>query len=287
MKAADFLYHRATSIDEAVRYLGDYGGDARVLAGGQSLVPMLNMRLWRPTALIDINTIPALASIDVRGEETVLGAMTRHVTIETSPVIATRLPLLAHMIRWVGDRQIRNRGTLGGSLVQGDPSAEMPLASLVLDARPTAMGRRGAREIRMKDFYAGSYAATLKPDELLVHVVFPKHPPHFAFREVSRRHNDFAVVAVAVTGHREADGHWRQIRLGLGGVHDMPVLASTAMTLLEGSHLTDADIQAAATEAQLASSPQSDMRATEAYRRHLVGVYVRRVLTDLRSGALA
>jgi aerobic carbon-monoxide dehydrogenase medium subunit len=285
MKAADFLYHRATSIGDAVRYLDDYGGSARVLAGGQSLVPMLNMRLWRPAALIDINAVPDIADVQARDEETVLGAMVRHVTIETSSIVAARLPLLALMIRSVGDRQIRNRGTLGGSLVQGDPSAEMPLACLVLDARPTVVGRRGSREIRMEAFYEGSYAAALTPDELLTQVAFPRHPPHFAFREVCRRHNDFAVVAVAATGHRDADGCWRQIRLGLGGVHDVPMLASSAMALLNGSRLTDADIAAAASEAPRGVAPLSDMRATETYRRHLLAVYVRRVLTDLRSSA--
>ncbi|HEY4445732.1 MAG TPA: FAD binding domain-containing protein [Steroidobacteraceae bacterium] len=285
MKAADFLYHRATSIGDAVRYLDDYGGSARVLAGGQSLMPMLNMRLWRPAALIDINAVPDIANVQARGEETVLGAMVRHVTIETSPIVAARLPLLALMIRSVGDRQIRNRGTLGGSLVQGDPSAEMPLACLVLDAGPTVVGRRGSREIRMDAFYEGSYAAALTPDELLTQIAFPKHPPHFAFREVCRRHNDFATVAVAATGYRDADGCWRRIRLGLGGVHDVPMLASRAMALLDGSRLTDADIAAAASEAPRSVAPLSDMRATETYRRHLLAVYVRRVLTDLRSSA--
>jgi aerobic carbon-monoxide dehydrogenase medium subunit len=281
MKASDFLYHRAASIEEAVSYLDDYGGSARILAGGQSLVPMLNMRLWRPSALVDINGIADLAAIQVHGEDTVLGATVRHVTVETSPIAAARLPLLAHMVRCVGDRQIRNRGTLGGSLVQGDPSAEMPLACLVLDARATVVGSGGAREIPMDAFYEGSYATTLRPDELLTRIAFPKHPPHFAFREICRRHNDFAVVSVAVTGHRDADGRWANIRLGLGGVHDMPILASNAMSLLDGSDLLDADIAAAAAEAQRCISPASDMRATEDYRRHLVGVHVRRVLSAL------
>ncbi len=283
MKAADFLYHRATSIGEAVGYLDDYGGSARILAGGQSLVPMLNMRLWRPAALIDINAIADLASIHVHGEDTVLGATVRHVTVETSSVVAARLPLLAHMARCVGDRQIRNRGTLGGSLVQGDPSAEMPLGCLVLDARATVVGPRGPREISMDAFYEGPYATALEPEELLTRIVFPKHPPHFAFHEICRRHNDFAVVSIAVTGHQEADGAWTNIRLGLGGVHDMPMLASNAMSLLEGSRLLDADIATAAAEAQRCVSPPSDMRATEEYRRHLVGVHVRRALCNLRS----
>ena len=287
MKAADFLYHSATSVEEAVRYLDDYGGAARILAGGQSLVPMLNMRLWRPSALIDINAVTELANIQVRGEETLVGALVRHVTIETSAVIATRLPLLSLMIRCVGDPQIRNRGTLGGSLVQADPSAEMPLGCLVLGARLHVIGRRGNREIAIESFYEGSYATALAVDELLTDIVFPPHPPHFAFREISRRHNDFAVAAVAATGHRDADGRWHQLRIGLGGVHDTPILATTAMALVEGSALTDEVIAAAEVEAQRTISPTSDMRASEAYRRHLVGVYVRRVLVALRTSALS
>ncbi len=131
MKAADFLYHRVQSLDEAVKMLADYDGEARILAGGQSLIPMMNMRLWRPAALIDINAVQGLDHIHVDDDYIRVGALVRYETLEHSPVVAQHLPLLAEMVPYIGDRQVRNRGTLGGSLVQGDPTAEMPLACMV------------------------------------------------------------------------------------------------------------------------------------------------------------
>lgn len=283
MKASDFIYHRAASVAEAVQLLDDYDGGARILAGGQSLLPMMNMRLWRPAALIDINRVPDLATVEVQGEDTVVGALVRYETIETDPVFAARLPLLASMVRSVGDRQVRNRGTIGGSLVQGDPTGEMPLGALVLGARVRVRGVNGDREIPMEDFYEGSYAATLRPEEILTDIVFPKHPQHFAFRELCRRHNDFAVVSVAATGNIGVNGTWRNVRIGLGGVDDNPVVAVNAGRLLEGSTLSDADIAEAAALAAKAVSPPSDIRASREYRTHLISIYVQRVLDDLRS----
>lgn len=287
MKAADFIYHRVSNVAEAVRYLQDYDGGARVLAGGQSLAPMLNMRLWRPAALIDINGLGELAGIEVDGEETHIGALVRHVTVEDSPLVAERLPLLAAMVRFVGDRQVRNRGTIGGSLVQGDPTGEMPLGCLVLGARLNAVGPAGLRTIDMETFYEGAYAATLKPDELLTEILFFKHPPHHAFHEFCRRHNDFAVLSVAATGTVSGDGSWHCVRIGLGGVHDTPVLAQDSMTLLEGSRLSDADISAAGKAALDAIDPPSDVRASAQYRAHLVPRYIARALRDLRASAAA
>ena len=200
MKSADFAYHRPSDIADAVRYLQDYDGGARVLAGGQSLMPMMNMRLWRPEALIDINALTGLAELTVEGDETQIGALVRYTTLEFSPVVAERLPLLRAMVAFVGDRQVRNRGTIGGSLVQGDPTGEMPLGCLVLDATVSFLGPSGPRSIAMTDLYEGAYAATLAPDELLTEIRFPRHPSHFAFREFCRRHNDFCVLSVAATG---------------------------------------------------------------------------------------
>jgi CO/xanthine dehydrogenase FAD-binding subunit len=285
MKASDFIYHRASSIEEAAGLLDDYDGDARILAGGQSLVPMLNMRLIRPAALIDINGVAGLDAIEAAGDETIVGPMTRHVTVETSPVVAERLPLLSLMIRHVADRQVRNRGTIGGSLVQADPTGEMPLACLVLGARATVRSARGEREIAMRDFFVGSYATALEPTEILWRIVFPKHPPHFAFHEINRRHNDFAVISIAATGRRNDDGLWTDVRIGLGGMHDTPVLAEEAGALLEGRPLNDDDLEAAAAAVDLAISPPSDMRASEEYRRHLASIHVPRVLKRLRSSA--
>lgn len=284
MKAAEFVYHRASSIEDAVQYLDKYEGEARILAGGQSLVPMLNMRLWRPSALVDINGLSGLAKIEMRADETVVGALVRYAELETSPTVKERLPVIAHMVRFVADRQVRNRGTIGGSLVQADPTGEMPLACLVLGATVEATGPNGTREIHMRDFFQGSYATVLNSNEMLTAIVFPKHPQHFAFTEVCRRHNDFAVLSVLATGNRLGDGRWRDIRLGLGGVHETPILVPQASVALEGSGLSDEDIRAAAQAAEEAISPASDMRATEEYRRHLVPIYVRRVLAELRSG---
>ncbi|WP_045835388.1 xanthine dehydrogenase family protein subunit M [Hyphomicrobium sp. 99] len=284
MKAADFIYHRAVSVDDALRLLDDYDGTARILAGGQSLVPMLNMRLLRPAALIDVNGLEELAKIEVRGSETVLGGLVRHVTVETSPLIAERLPLLAKMIRHVADRQVRNRGTIGGSLVQGDPTGEMPLGCLVLGARVCVTSHGNSREIAMRDFYEGSYAAALHADELLVEIIFPRHPTYHAFHELNRRHNDFAVLSIAVVGD-QTEGRWSNVRLGLGGVHDTAILVEEAGERLQGTRLEDEDIAAATEAVSRAISPPSDMRASEEYRRHLVSVYVPRVLRELRASA--
>lgn len=285
MKAADFIYHRAASVEEAVDCLSEYAGDARVLAGGQSLMPMMNMRLWRLGALVDINHVPGLDGLRSDGEDTVVGTLVRYAVLERSPEVARRLPLVPEMVRYIGDRQVRNRGTIGGSLVQGDPTAEMPLACLVLGARVQVTGPDGSRMIPLEDLYDGAYAADLECDEVVTEIVFPAHPQHHAFRERYRRHNDFAVLSVAAVGDRDADGRWHGVRIGLGGVNDTPVLARAAAAALEGSTLTDDDIAAAAAAATEDIDPPSDMRASAEYRAHLVPVYVRHVLEDLRAGA--
>jgi carbon-monoxide dehydrogenase medium subunit len=285
VKPAAFAYHRPVTVAEAVAHLAGYDGQARVLAGGQSLVPMLNMRLWRPAALIDINEVDELDDVTADGDRTVLGALVRYATLERSELVAERLPLLARVVRHIGDRQVRNRGTIGGALVQGDPTGEMPLACLVLGAVVTATGAHGNRRIPLADFYAGSYATVLEPDELVAAVEFPAHPQHVAFAEFCRRHNDFAVLSVVATGDRGADGRWSDVRIALGGVADSPVLAVAAGEGLEGTSLADADLEAAAQAALEVVDPPTDIRASAEYRRHLVPVYVRRVLTELRGSS--
>jgi carbon-monoxide dehydrogenase medium subunit len=286
MKAAHFTYHRPTSVDEAVGYLDDYGGGARVIAGGQSLVPMMNMRLWRPLALVDINRIPELAEVRTEGESTVLGALVRYTTVERLPLVADRLPVLRDLVRHIGDRQVRNRGTVGGSLVQADPTGEFPLACLVLGATVRVAGPGGVRRIPVSELYEGSYATVLALEELLTEVVFPAAPAYWAFAEVTRRHNDFAVISVLAVGDRDASGLWRDVRIGLGGVADTPVLADAAADLLVGTDLSDAVIADAAELALAVIDPPSDIRASAEYRRHLVPVHVRRVLAELRDAPL-
>ncbi len=285
MKAADFLYHRPRSEEQVVQLLSEYGGTARILSGGQSLMPMMNLRLWRPAALIDIGSVPGLDAIEAKGEETVLGARVGYHRIETDPVIAERLPLLARMILSVGDRQVRNRGTIGGALVQADPTGEMALGALTLGARIKARGVKGMREIAAEDFFLGSYATAIEPEEMLVAVTYPRHPAHFAFAEINRRHNDFAILSVALLGDRDASGCWRGLRIGLGGVDETPVLARRAMDVGEGTTL---DRETVATMAAIAAediNPPDDIRASAEYRRHLTRVYLKRMLTAFGNDA--
>ncbi len=287
MKPAPFGYHRAASVADAVSLLSAYEGSARVIAGGQSLMPMLNMRLLRPDALVDVNGLRELGGVRPAGDTTTLGALVRHATIERSPLIAERLGLLPTVVRFVGDRQVRNRGTIGGSLAHGDPTGELPLACLVLAATAAVTGPSGRREIPVAELYQGSYATVIEPDEVLTEVILPRSPGYVAFAEQCRRHNDFAVVSAVAVGDRQPDGTWTGVRVGLGGVADQPVLAAAAGAAVCGSRLPDASIAAAAEAALEVADPPSDVRASAEYRRHLVPVYVRRVLTALRSAGSA
>jgi carbon-monoxide dehydrogenase medium subunit len=285
VKTAVFGYHAARSVEEAVELLAAYEGTARLLAGGQSLVPMMNMRLIRPDALIDVNGLSDLDGIEFADDTTVIGALTRYTTLEHSSIIADRLPLVARMVRHIGDRQVRNRGTIGGSLVQGDPTGEMPLACTTLGASVRVVGPGGRREIPVEELYEGSYATVLDPLEMVTHVVFRRRPALSAFAECCRRHNDFAVVAVAAVAERVGGGRVGQVRVGLAGVNDTTVLSPRSGEVLSGSVLGDGEIEEAAAAATYVIDPPSDVRASAEYRRHLVPIYVRRVLRDLRLDA--
>jgi carbon-monoxide dehydrogenase medium subunit len=282
VKPAPLQYVRPSSVAEAVTALEEHGGMARVLAGGQSLVPMLGMRLMRPSALVDINELDAeLGQIDARGAETAIGALVRYSAIESSPVIAERLPLLQAVVRHIGDRQVRNRGTIGGAVAQSDPTGEMPLVCLTLGARVVARSVRGERTIAIEDFFDGSYANVLEPEELLVALRYPTAPTHCRFFERGRKHNDFALLSIAVAGSRDADGRWSGVRIGLGGVNDTPVLAEASAARLEGQRWDDGAIAEAAELALSAADPPDDVRASAEYRNHLLPVHLRRVLHDL------
>jgi aerobic carbon-monoxide dehydrogenase medium subunit len=276
MKPAPFAYWRPATVEEAVAALVAHDGDARLLAGGQSLAPMLAMRLVQPSAVVDINRIAGLDRIEVDGDAVVIGALARYSALERSDIVAARLPLLQAVIGHVGDRQIRNRGTIGGSLAQADPVGEVPLACLVLGATVAARGPEGTRAIAMADFVLGPYTTALEPEELLVEVRFPASPPAFRFVEVTRRHNDFAVVALAVVGSYERDA-WRDLRLGIAGGDDQPLVVA-----LEDSDLDDDAVESAVAACLASVDPPDDVRASGEYRRHLIGVHARRMLKDLR-----
>jgi carbon-monoxide dehydrogenase medium subunit len=282
VKAAPFSYVRPGSVDAAVDELARHDGMARVLAGGQSLVPMLHMRLMRPSAVIDINGLEdSLGSIEPQGSETVIGALVRYRQLERSPIVAERLPLLSYVVRFIGDRQVRNRGTVGGAVAQSDPTGEIALACLASGARVVARSARGVREIPIEEFFDGSYSNVLELDELLVAVRLPLAATRFRFFELCRKHNDFAVLSVVGTGSPDADGRWHGVRIALGGVNDRPVLATAAAARLEGAVWGAAAIREAAELALEVVDPPDDVRATAEYRRHLVPIHVRRLLTEL------
>ncbi len=282
MKSAPFIYRRAGGVAEAVELLDHFNGEARILAGGQSLVPMMHMRLMQPEAVIDINGISELEGINATGRETVIGALTRYSHMEYSPIIAERLPLLQEAIGHIGDRQVRNRGTIGGSLSQADPLGEMALVCLALDATVVATGPHGDRLIRMAEFIEGPYATALEPTELLRSVHFPPSPSAYVFVEVSRRHNDYAVIACAVAASKTEDGIWEDVRIAMIGVDDHPVLIAEAASAVDGTSLEDACIAVAVSNCREVIDPPSDVRGSAEYRRHLAGVHLARSLRRLR-----
>jgi aerobic carbon-monoxide dehydrogenase medium subunit len=282
VKSAPFSYVRPGSVQEALQILDEGAGGARVLAGGQSLAPMLQMRLMQLSTLVDINRLPGLAEVTAEGPVTVFGPMVRYVTNEQLPLVAERLPLLQCVVHYVGDRQVRNRGTIGGSLAQADPTGEMPLACLALDATVVASSVSGRREIPIDEFLFSAYATSLEPEEMITEIRFPIAPDRFAFFERNRKHNDFAVINVAALGRRGDDGRWSDVRIALGGVNDRPVLAVAAAAALEGTALDDDAIAEAGQAALDVCDPPSDVRASAEYRRHLIPIYVRRTLAKLR-----
>jgi carbon-monoxide dehydrogenase medium subunit len=277
VKPAPFAYLRPDTVEGAVAALAEHEGDVAVLAGGQSLVPMLHMRLMRPGTVIDINRIAELDRIEVSGDSIAIGALTRYAAIEQSALVAERLPLLQNVVRYVGDRQIRNRGTIGGALAQADPVGEMPLACLALDATVVLRSASGTRELSVDEFLLGPYTTARKPDELLVQVRFPESPGACTFFELGRRHNDFAVLAIAAAGDREPDGSWRKLRVVLAGAEYRATRVD-----LDDSRLDDDAIESAVARCLDAIDPPDDIRASAEYRTHLVGVHVARVLRDLR-----
>ena len=279
MKPAKFDYHAPAAVDEAVALLQRYGGDAKVLAGGQSLMPMLNFRLARPAALVDLNRIPALAYIREDNGTVAFGAMTRQRTIEFSPVVAARLPLLREATRWVGHLPIRSRGTIGGSLAHADPSAEYPAVLTALDGEVVVQGPRGRRTVRAGALFETYLSTTLAPDDLLVEVRLPAMPAGsgYAFEEFARRHGDFAIVGIAAMIVRER-GRCTTARLATAGAGPVPVRLRAAEEILERDGLGDAAVEAAAARAAELVQPDSDVHASAEYRRHLTRVLTARAI---------
>lgn len=273
MKPPPFDWYAPTSIQEAAQLLVEHGDDAKLLAGGQSLIPLLSLRLARPAVLVDLNAIPELTGIEVGADATTIGAMTRHRALERSDALAGAVPLLAAAAPYIGHIAIRSRGTIGGSLSHADPAAELPAVALALDATFTATSTKGERDITAADFFAGYFTTALQPDEVLTAIRFPNASPGtgVSVQEMARRHGDFAMVAVAasVTANGNA-------RIALINVADRPVRATEAEAALNGG----ASIEEAAAIATRDLSPVSDLHATGAYRTSVAKVLVKRALTE-------
>jgi carbon-monoxide dehydrogenase medium subunit len=281
VKPASFDYHRVDRTEDALERLAELGEDAKVLAGGQSLVPMMNFRLVRPPALVDITRIPDLRYVARDGDALRIGALTVHREIETlrDPDVVAGYELLPRAARWVGHYPIRTRGTFGGSIAHADPSAEWCLLAVLLDAAIVVRGRDGEREIPAGDFFLGFLAGALEPGELLVEVRFPRPRRHAALHEFARRHGDFAIVAVAVAVDVDGD-RLRDARVVVGGVDEVPLRVEAAEQALEGAAPGAEAFGEAGRAAAAAVDPSSDVHGTAQYRRDLTDVLVRRALAE-------
>ena len=279
MKPAAFEYIVADSVEMAVASLAQAGGDAKIIAGGQSLVPMLNFRLLRPSVLVDINRIPDLAYVREDGGVIRIGALTRHHQLETSPVIAAHFPVLREAMTHVAHLAIRNRGTIGGSLSHADPAAELPMMAPLLDAELRIVSATGTRTVAAHDFFRDALSVDLAEDEIVTEIVLPKLPPNTAwgFEEVARRSGDFALAAVAVT-LTLSGGRIAQARVAMTGVAPTARRVTEAEKLLIGQRF-DAGVGSDVIEAvRAAAEPPNDLHASADYRRHLVGVLAGRAL---------
>jgi aerobic carbon-monoxide dehydrogenase medium subunit len=278
MKPAAFDYHRVATLDDALERLAELGEEAKVLAGGQSLVPMMNFRIVRPPALVDISRVPDLMYVARDGEALRVGALALHRDIEFADddlldgfgVLKATAPLVGHM-------PIRARGTFGGSVAHGDPASEWCMLALLLDAEIVVRGPEGERTVPASEFFRGFFETALEPGEILTEVRFPRAPGHAALEEFARRHGDFAIVAAAAAVDREG-GSCTHARVVIGGVDEVPLRVAEAEEALAGSDLGDEAIEEAAHAAARAVEPSSDVHGSAEYRKRLTAVLLGRAL---------
>jgi carbon-monoxide dehydrogenase medium subunit len=281
MKASAFAYARATSVANALELLVTHGDKAKVLSGGQSLMPAMNLRLISPELIVDIGELAELRGIAVTGDVVRIGALTRHVDLARSGEIATHAPLLTQAIAHVAHPAIRNRGTLGGSLAHADPASELPACMVALKATIIVRGQAGERRIAAQDFFTGIYETALSPEELLVAVELPvarKNASHF-FHEFARRHGDYAILGLAAQAMAEAGG-FTDLRLAFFAVGDRPVLAGAAKKLV-GAAVTPAVLSDASDALSEELNPYDDQQASASMRRHLAKVLLARCVAAL------
>ena len=282
MKPAAFKYLRAKTLEETLSLLAEYRGEAKILAGGQSLVPMMNFRVAQPGTLIDVNPVNELDYLRAESSWLHVGARTRQRTLEKSPVVKERCPLLALAVKWIGHPQTRNRGTVGGSLAHGDPTAELPLVATLLDAQIVIQKKGKSRTVGPADFFEDMMATCIAEDELLTEVSFPLAPPRSGcgFRELAIRHGDFAIVAAAVQLTLGEDGRFADARVAVSGGGPKPLRIPKAEQALVGQNGNGKVFQEAAACVPGAINPPADPKASAAYRREMAKVFVQRALDD-------
>jgi carbon-monoxide dehydrogenase medium subunit len=283
MKPAPFEYHVPNSIEQALELMREHGDEAKILAGGQSLVPAMNFRVVQPSVLVDINRVPELGYIREDGGVLRVGAMTRERQLEFDPLIAKRTPLLAEALPFIAHPQIRNRGTIGGSLVNADPAAELPVLMLALDARLKARKVTGERWIEADDFFVGMFTTALDADEMLVEIELPFMPERtgWSFMEVSPRAGDYALMGVAALVTLDEGGKCRRAKLVYLNAGDGPVDAKEAARLLEGDMVDEKRIESAAGHASESEiTPFGNVHTSPDFQRHLANVLTKKALAQ-------
>jgi len=289
MKAAPFEYLRARSLEEVCARLAELGGEAKLIAGGQSLVPMMAMRLARPAWLIDINHVAEIKSVVAEADVLAIGAAVRQATVERDPLARAAVPLLGKALRWVGHLQTRNRGTLGGSIAHADPSAEIALVACVLDATLELRDAAGTNRIAAQEMFLAPMVTAITPEQCLAQIRIPIWKDArvgCAFDETSIRHGDFALASACAQIALEADGRCVRAALGIGGAAPVPQALPAIARTLVGTRLAEGDIAAAAAAAADSIEPDGDLHASADFRRHLARVLLERVLRAARQDAL-
>jgi carbon-monoxide dehydrogenase medium subunit len=282
VKPAPFAYMRAQTLDQVFDLLDQHGDDARILAGGQSLMATLNMRLSEPEILIDINHIDGLSGIELNGDKVRIGALTRHNEVAASPIIAEHAPLIAKAMPHIAHQAIRNRGTFGGSIAFADPAAELPAVSRAVGADFILQSRTGTRTVAANDFFLGLFETARTPDEILIAAEVPVIPANekTAFTELARRHGDYAIIGVAAQGGADG-GNFSNMRLAFFGAGDRPIMAQAANAALEGKSYSDATVAAAQEALDEDLDPMNDLNGPPAMKMHLARVITARVLAEL------
>lgn len=280
MIPASFDYSAPTSLNEALRALADHGEEAKILAGGHSLLPLMKLRLANPTLLIDVTKIAGLSDIKLRGDKIEIGALATHYQIESSELLKKNCPLLGQTARVIGDVQVRNRGTIGGSLVHGDPAGDWPAAVLALGAQLKISSAKGERWLDAEKFFLGPMTTAIEAGEILTEIVLSAAPRRSAavYLKVPQQASGFAIVGVAVSLRLDAKGRCEDIGIGITGLGDKPFRARAVEVRLRGNKPTAKGIETAAAQAAAGVDPLEDLHAAADYRAHLARVYTARAI---------